>query len=100
MVLDRQRDGIRWATFSHLYADYYVFQYATGISGANALARRVLSGESGAAEDYLGFLSAGGSRYPLEALADAGVDLSSPEPVEAAFGMLEDLVDQLDALID
>ena len=100
MVLDRQRDGIRWATFSHMYADYYVFQYATGISGANALARRVLSGESGAAEDYLGFLSAGGSRYPLEALADAGVDLSSPEPVEAAFGMLEDLVDQLDALID
>jgi oligoendopeptidase F len=100
MQLDRQRDGIRWATFSHLYADYYVYQYATGISGANALARRVLSGESGAADAYLGFLKAGGSQYPLDALKAAGVDLSTPEPVEAAFAMLSDLIEQLDELVN
>ncbi len=99
-AVDMQRDGIRWATFSHLYADYYVYQYATGISGANALARRVLSGQSGAAEDYLGFLSAGGSRYPLEALRSAGVDLTQPEPVEAAFEVLGGMIDKLDELVN
>lgn len=99
-VVDRERDGIRWATFGHLYADYYVYQYATGISGANALARRVLSGTPGAAADYLGFLSAGGSKYPLDALRAAGVDLTTPEPVEAAFAVLTDLIDQLDTLVN
>ena len=99
-AVDRERDGIRWATFGHLYADYYVFQYATGISGANALARRVLSGGPDAAEDYLGFLRAGSSRYPLEALRAAGVDLTQPAPVEAAFETLGDLIDQLDTLLN
>ena len=99
-AVDPQRDGIRWATFSHLYADYYVYQYATGISGANALARRALSGQAGAAEDYLGFLSAGGSRYPLDALRSAGVDLTQPEPVEAAFEVLGGLIDKLDELVN
>lgn len=99
-AVDPQRDGIRWATFGHLYADYYVYQYATGISGANALARRVLSGQAGAAADYLGFLSAGGSRYPLEALRSAGVDLTQPAPVEAAFEVLGGLIDKLDALVN
>lgn len=98
--VDRERDGIRWATFGHLYADYYVYQYATGISGANALARRVLSGAPGAAEDYLGFLSAGSSRYALDALRSAGVDLSQPEPVEAAFEVLTGMIDQLDDLVN
>jgi oligoendopeptidase F len=100
MITDRQRDGIRWATFGHLYADYYVYQYATGISGANALARRVLAGEPGAAEAYLGFLKAGGSVYPLEALRRAGVDLMTPEPVEAAFQALYGMIDQLDELVN
>jgi oligoendopeptidase F len=99
-VVDRQRDGIRWATFGHLYADYYVYQYATGISGANALARRVLAGEPGAAESYLGFLSAGGSKYPLDALKDAGVDLTQPEAVEAAFAVLSEYVELLDSLVN
>jgi len=99
-VIDPQRDGIRWATFGHLYADYYVYQYATGISGANALARRVLSGQAGAAANYLGFLSAGGSRYPLEALRSAGVDLTQPEPVETAFEVLGGLIDKLDDLVN
>jgi oligoendopeptidase F len=96
--LDRERVGITWATFSHLYAPFYVYQYTTGISGAHALGRRVLAGEDGAAERYLAFLSAGGSRYPIDALLDAGVDLASPEPVEAAFETLSSFVDQLEAL--
>jgi len=100
LVLDRDRVGIRWATFGHLYSDYYVFQYATGISGAHALAQRVLSGESNAASDYVKFLSAGGAMYPLDALKMAGVDLSSPEPVETTFQILADLVERLDKLID
>jgi oligoendopeptidase F len=100
MTLDRERDGIRWATFGHLYADYYVYQYATGIAGANALARRVLDGGPEAAEAYLGFLRAGGSRYPLDALREAGVDLTRPEPVETAFAVLAGLIEQLDRLVN
>jgi oligoendopeptidase F len=96
--LDRERMGITWAQFGHLYAPFYVFQYTTGIAGAHALAKPVLDGEEGAAERYLAFLSAGGSRYPIDALREAGVDLSSPQPVEAAFDALSSLVDQLEAL--
>jgi oligoendopeptidase F len=76
-----------------------VYQYATGISGASALAKGILSGKEGAVEDYLRFLKAGGSIYPLDALRMAGVDLTQPEPVEIAFGVLSDLVDRLEALV-
>lgn len=100
MQLDRRRDGITWATFGHLYADYYVFQYATGISGANALSKRILGGTPNAVKDYIGFLSAGSSKYPLDALRGAGVDLAQPEPVEAAFEVLAHYVDQLEELVD
>ncbi len=97
--LDEERVGITWAQFpTHLYANFYVYQYATGISGAHALAERVLSGEPGAAERYLEFLKAGGSLYPLDALKRAGVDLTSREPVEQAFGVLERYVARLEEL--
>jgi oligoendopeptidase F len=96
MHVDRPRVGITWATFGHLYVDYYVFQYATGISGAHALAHHILEGLPGAVEDYLGFLKAGSSRYPLDALKEAGVDLSQPEPVEAAFKIMEDYISRLE----
>lgn len=97
--LDRQRYGITWATFGHLYQDYYVFQYATGISGANALSRAILSGKPGAVEAYLGFLKAGSSKYPLDVLRQAGVDLATPQPVEETFQILSGYVDRLQALI-
>jgi oligoendopeptidase F len=98
--LDRARTGITWAEFStHLYANFYVFQYATGISGAHALAAKVLAGEEGAVDRYLDFLRAGGSRYPLDALKQAGVDLTTPEPVEAAFAVLASYVDRLEQLL-
>jgi oligoendopeptidase F len=96
--VDRERVGITWATFGHLYSDYYVYQYATGISGAHALAARVLSGENGAVEDYLNFLRTGSSRYPLDALALAGVNLRDPQPVKETFAKMEKMVDLLEEL--
>lgn len=98
MTYDPGLLGILWGEFGHLYEDYYVYQYATGISGANALAARILDGEQGAVEDYLGFLKAGGSLYPLDALQKAGVDLRTPEPVEAAFGVLEGIIAELEEI--
>jgi oligoendopeptidase F len=100
MEVDRERVGITWATFSHLYADYYVYQYATGIAAAHALARRILDGVPGAAEDYLKFLSAGSSLYPLDALKVAGVDMTTPEAVEAAFAVLAGMVERLEKLFE
>jgi oligoendopeptidase F len=99
LEIDHDRHGIIWATFGHLYADYYVYQYATGISAANALAQRILTGTPQAAEDYLRFLKAGNSVYALEALKIAGVDLTRPEPVEAGFTVLADMVDRLEQLV-
>jgi oligoendopeptidase F len=98
MMYDRKQIGITWATFPHLYMNFYVFQYATGISGAHAFAKRILSGVPGAAEAYLGFLNSGGSRYPLDALRLAGVDLSTSVAVEETFGILADYVSRLEAL--
>jgi oligoendopeptidase F len=98
VTIDRDRVGITWAQFPHLYAPFYVYQYTTGISGAHALGRSVLHGDGGAAERYLAFLSAGGSRYAIDALRDAGVDLSSPAPIETAFETLSSFVDRLEEL--
>jgi oligoendopeptidase F len=97
--VDPSRDGMIWATFPHLFEDYYVYQYATGISGANALARRVLDGVPGAADAYRGFLMSGSSAYPLDVLRRAGVDLSSPGPVDEAFRVMEGYVARLEALL-
>jgi len=98
MTFDRDLVGITWATFGHLYIDYYVYQYATGISGANLLAKRILEGTPGAVDDYLSFLKAGGSMYPLDALKLAGVDLATPEAVEVTFEVLAEMVTQLEEL--
>jgi oligoendopeptidase F len=98
VVFDRPRIGITWAQFGHMYMNFYVYQYATGISGAHALTHAILEGQAGAAERYLDFLKSGGSRYPLEALQMAGVDLASPEPVEQAFDVLAELVERLEGL--
>ena len=99
VVYDHDRIGITWAQFSHMYANFYVYQYATGISGANALVNTVLSEGDKAAKKYLEFLKAGGSLYPLDALKKAGVDLTNPEPVKTAFQVLADTVDRLEKLV-
>jgi oligoendopeptidase F len=97
--VDQERTGITWATFTHLFYDYYVYQYATGISAAHALVNRVLTGVPKAAQDYRSFLSAGGSLYPLEALKLAGVDLSTPQAVEETFLVLAGYIDRLERLL-
>jgi oligoendopeptidase F len=96
---DRERTGITWATFGHLYRPYYTFQYATGISAAHALADKVASGKPEAAQNYLSFLKSGGALNPLDALKLAGVDMTSPEAVEKTFGVLGSLVDRLEKLV-
>ncbi len=95
---DMERIGITWAQFSHMYRNFYVYQYATGISGAHALSHAVLEGEPGSVDRYLAFLKAGGSLSPLDALNLAGVDLTQPEPVERAFDVLSSLVERLERL--
>jgi oligoendopeptidase F len=100
MEFDRERTGITWATFGHLYQDYYVFQYATGISAAHALSRRILSGAPNAAEDYLRALSVGTSMYPIDTLKLAGVDMSTPQPIEETFDILKQMVDRLEELTE
>jgi oligoendopeptidase F len=97
--VDRPRVGMVWSTFSHLFSDYYVYQYATGISGAHALSGRILRGETNAVDDYLGFLKSGSDGYPLEVLKSAGVDLGSPKPVEETFAVMEGYIDRIEGLL-
>ena len=98
--VDRDRVGSTWAQFhTHLYSNFYVYQYATGIAGAHHLAERVAAKEPGAAESYIEFLKSGGSLYPLDGLRLAGVDMSSPEPVRAAFAVLAQTVARLEELL-
>lgn len=83
----------------HFYRAFYVYKYATGLSAAIALSQRVLEGGERELQEYLGFLRAGCSKDPLDLLRDAGVDMTSPEPVETALERFSQLVNQLDALI-
>jgi oligoendopeptidase F len=98
MEIDRHREGSTWAQFSHLYMNYYVFQYTTGISAAHALSAPILAGDKAAAARYIDFLSAGSSDYPVEVLRKAGVDMRTPAAIETTFGILEGLVDRLERL--
>lgn len=99
VTMDEDRVGITWAQFPHMYGNFYVYQYATGISAANALAAGVVQEGPAAAARYIDFLKAGSSVYPLDALKLAGIDMTTPEPIERAFSVLTGLVDQLDTLV-
>jgi oligoendopeptidase F len=89
-------EGLR---IPHFYRAFYVYTYATGISAAIALADRVLGGGQKARDDYFAFLRSGGSRYPLESLRVAGVDMSSPAPIEATIARFKSLVAELTRLL-
>jgi oligoendopeptidase F len=97
--MDRQRVGMTWSTFGHLFADYYVYAYATGISAAHSLASGILRGEPNAVEKYLGFLKSGSSDYSLNILKRAGVDMTSPKAVEDTFAVMEGYIDRLETLL-
>ena len=83
----------------HFYRAFYVYKYATGLSAAIALSQRVLKGGEQELADYLSFLKGGCSKFPLDLLRDAGVDMESPKPVDTALKYFESLVDELDELL-
>lgn len=83
----------------HFYRAFYVYKYATGLSAAIALSRRVLGGGAKELSDYLSFLKGGCSKYPLDLLRDAGVDMEQPEPVSAAMQQFEQLTAELEGLL-
>jgi len=99
MVVD-DRIAVEWARIPHFYYNYYVFQYATGYSAAIALSRRILQEGEPAVADYLSFLSGGCSKSPIDLLRGAGVDMTSPEPVNQALELFGQLLDEMEALID
>ena len=97
MVVDDEI-AMEWARIPHFYYNYYVFQYATGYSAAIALSRRILSEGEPAVKDYLGFLSGGCSKSPIDLLKGAGVDMTSPAPVNQALQLFGELLDEMEEL--
>ncbi|MBN1824999.1 MAG: oligoendopeptidase F [Candidatus Eisenbacteria bacterium] len=90
---------IGWSRIPHFYRNFYVYKYATSYAAATAISRKILDGDKGALEAYLSFLKSGSSDYPVELLKKAGVDLSTPAPIEATCKLLGELVDELDRLL-
>ncbi|MGL4819612.1 MAG: oligoendopeptidase F [Bacilli bacterium] len=94
-------EGIQyeWSRIPHFYYNFYVYQYATGYSAAMALAKRILEEGDAAVNEYKSFLSAGSSLSPLDVLRQAGVDMETPEPIEAAMHVFEQYLDELESLL-
>lgn len=95
MVVDEKID-IEWARIPHFYSDFYVYQYATGYAAASAFANAILEEKANAVEKYKGFLKAGGSDYPIEILKNAGVDMTTKEPLEATIKRFNELLDMIE----
>jgi len=97
-VLDPELD-LECLRIPHFYHAFYVYKYATGVSAAVALSERVLSGETGKVDAYLNFLRSGSSKFPLETLKAAGVDMATPAPIESALRLFERRVAELERLL-
>lgn len=98
--MDRERSGILWGQFStHLYSNFYAYQYTTGIAAAHQLLAGFEADPEAARQRYLTFLGEGGRLDPLDALRNAGVDMEKPDAVEQTFGVLAGYVDRLEALL-
>ena len=95
MVVDEKID-IEWARIPHFYSDFYVYQYATGYAAASAFANAILEEKANAVEKYKGFLKSGGSDYPIEILKNAGVDMTTKEPLEATIKRFNELLDMIE----
>lgn len=95
MVVDEDID-MEWARIPHFYSDFYVYKYATGYAAASAFANAILEGKENTVEKYKGFLKAGGSKYPIDILKDAGVDMTTSEPLEATIHRFNELLDMLE----
>lgn len=83
----------------HFYRSFYVYQYATSYSASTMISQKILGGDQPARDSYLGFLKAGESKYPIDILKDTGVDLTTPEPIEATIKLFVSLVDELEKLL-
>ena len=88
-----------WSFIPHFYRDFYVFQYATSFTAAEALSAKVLSGDQAATKRYLAFLSAGGSKYPIDLLKDAGVDMTTDEPLDLTIRRMNQVMDETEKLL-
>ncbi|WP_409345693.1 oligoendopeptidase F [Paenibacillus sp. MBLB4367] len=97
MVVDKDIE-MEWARIPHFYNSFYVYKYATGFSAATSFSKQILDEGQPAVDRYLGFLKSGGSDYPLDTLKRAGVDMSSPEPVNQAMSVFKNLIEQMEAL--
>ena len=90
---------VEWAYIPHFYSRFYVYQYATSIAAAQLFANRILAGEPGAVDTYLGLLKAGGSDHPYELVRRAGVDLATPAPYRALVARMDAIMDRIEALL-
>jgi oligoendopeptidase F len=88
-----------WSTVPHFYRSFYVFQYATSFTASEALAAKVKSGDAAATRRYLDFLSAGGSKYPIDLLKDAGVDMTTDEPLDLTVKSMSRVMDEMEKLL-
>jgi oligoendopeptidase F len=88
-----------WSFIPHFYRDFYVFQYATSFTASEALAQKVKARVPGAVDKYKTFLAAGGSKYPIDLLKDAGVDMTTDEPLELTMKKMNRVMDEMEKLI-
>src|SRR5213593_2234572 len=88
-----------WSYIPHFYRDFYVYQYATSFTASMALSEKVISGDPAATRRYLAFLSAGGSKYPIDLLKDAGVDMTTDEPLNLTIKAMNRVMDEIDAIL-
>jgi oligoendopeptidase F len=88
-----------WSYIPHFYRDFYVFQYATSFTASEALAQKVKAGDQEAKRRYLAFLSAGGSKYPIDLLKDAGVDMTTNEPLDLTIREMNRVMDEMEKIL-
>ena len=88
-----------WSYIPHFYRDFYVFQYATSFTASSALAEKVKAGDAEAKTRYLAFLSAGGSKYPVDLLKDAGVDMTTDEPLDLTITQMNRIMDEMESIL-
>lgn len=98
VVVDKEI-SMEWARIPHFYMNFYVYQYATGFSAAMALSQKMLNGKQSDVDDYLSFLKGGCTKSPVELLKLAGVDMTSPKPVEDAIDLFDSLIDEFETIM-
>jgi oligoendopeptidase F len=88
-----------WSYIPHFYSDFYVFQYATSFAAAQMLASQVLAGDAATTTRYLAFIASGGSKYPIDLLKEAGVDMATDEPLDVTMQTMNRVMDEIEVLL-